>query len=97
MTLKPQANTPNCGAEDTIGCVCGYCVKPQANKTIGGAMSKPFTVEELQVWSYRDDYFVEVLNGEKSLEEAIEDLSSFRNTSRYRGSDAELAVIKEEL
>ncbi len=29
-----MSNTPNCGAEDTIGCVCGYCAKPQANKTI---------------------------------------------------------------
>ena len=58
---------------------------------------KPFTVEELRVWSYRDDYFVEVLNGEKSLEQAIEDLSSFRNTAKYTGNDAELAVIKDEL
>jgi len=30
-----MSNTPNCGAEDTIGCVCGYCEKFQVNKTIG--------------------------------------------------------------
>ena len=44
---------------------------------------KPFTVSELKTWTYRDDYFVEVLNGEKSLEEAREDLLSFRNTALY--------------
>lgn len=59
-------------------------------------MNKPFTVAELRVWTYRDDYFVEVLNGEKSLEEAREDLLSFRNTASYTGDDPELAEIKEE-
>ncbi len=59
-------------------------------------MKKPFTVEELRTWSYRDDYFVEVLNGEKSLEEAREDLASFRNTTYYTGNDPELMVIKDE-
>ena len=57
---------------------------------------KPFTVAELRTWTYRDDYFVEVLNGEKSLEEAREDLLSFRNTASYTGDDEELMVVKDE-
>lgn len=59
-------------------------------------MNKPFTVSELQVWGYRDDYFIEVLNGEKSLDEAREDLSSFRNTANYTGDDPELMEIKDD-
>lgn len=57
-------------------------------------MRKPFTVSELQTWAYRDDYFVEVLNGEKSLEEAREDLLSFRNTDNYTGDDPEFMTAK---
>lgn len=56
---------------------------------------KPFTVAELRVWSYRDDYFVEVLNGEKTLDEAREDLASFRNTPSYTGDDPELAEVED--
>ncbi len=57
---------------------------------------KPFTKEELLVWDYRDDYFVEVLNGDKSLEEAREDLASFRNTPHYTGNDPELMKVSED-
>ena len=47
-----------------------------------------FTPEELQVWSqYMEVYFLEVLNGEKTLAEAQEDLASFRNTKYYTGDD----------
>ncbi len=59
-------------------------------------MSKPFTVAELLVWNYRDDYFVEVLNGEKALEQAREDLLSFRNTASYTGDDPELMKLIDE-
>ena len=39
--------------------------------------NNPITVYDLvSCWAYRDDYFVDVLNGDKSLDEAREDLRS---------------------
>ena len=31
---KDVSYTANCGAEDTIGCVCGYCEKPAKQKIV---------------------------------------------------------------
>ncbi len=58
---------------------------------------KPITKEELGAWGgYVDDYFCEVLNGEKSAEKAKEDLLSFRNSKWYTGDDSEFQEIKEK-
>lgn len=44
--------------------------------------------EELNVWGrYITDYFLEILNGEKSVSETLEDLKSFRNTKYYTGDN----------
>lgn len=51
-------------------------------------MSYNFQIEELEVWQqYLAEYFLEVLNGDKSLEEAQEDLASFRGGKWYTGSN----------
>ena len=43
--------------------------------------------EELKVWQpYIEDHFVDILNGEKPVEVAREDLLSFRNTKHYTGT-----------
>jgi hypothetical protein len=39
-----------------------------------------FTKEDLSLWIYKDDYFVDILNGEYSVEEAREDLISLMET-----------------
>lgn len=57
---------------------------------------RPFTTEELAVWGHRDEYFVEILNGEKTVEEAREDLASFRNNPSYTGNDPELMEVVED-
>jgi len=60
-------------------------------------MTEPikFEKEELDAWhEYSLDYFLEVLNGEKSLETVREDLSSFRNSKYYTGTKEE---FKKEL
>ena len=42
---------------------------------------KEFTAEDLKsCWTYFEDYFVDVLNGKYSLEEAIEDLRGLIGT-----------------
>lgn len=53
-------------------------------------MSYLIEMEELKAWgSYSDSYFLEVLNGEKSLETAREDIKSFRNSKWYTGTKEE--------
>ncbi len=54
-----------------------------------------FTVDELQTWSHRDTYFVQLLNGEISLETAREDLASFRGGKYYTGTDQKY-IAKEQ-
>jgi len=66
---------------------------------IGGSMNDKifFEEEELKAWNGRAEYyFLEVLNGEKSLEQAIEDLASFRNSKYYTGTNEEFKKIKED-
>lgn len=45
-----------------------------------------FEVEELGAWHYKDDFFLDVLNGKTSVEEARDNLSSFRNSEFFRGT-----------
>lgn len=59
-------------------------------------MTEPFEKDELMVWSYRDDYFIDVLNGELSVEEARENLASFRNTRNYKGNNPKFMEVKDE-
>lgn len=47
-------------------------------------------LEELDTWKpYIADYFLDVLNGETSLEEARDNILSFRNTEHYTGTKEE--------
>jgi len=43
-------------------------------------------VEELEAWGYLEERFVTILNREYDLDEAIEDIKSFRNTQWYTGT-----------
>jgi len=51
--------------------------------------------EELQAWQYQEEILWEILNKDKDLEEAIEDIKSFRNTKYYTGNDNKYKIIKE--
>lgn len=47
-----------------------------------------FGRDELDAWSpYVADHFLDVLNGETTIEEARENLASFRKTEHYTGSE----------
>jgi len=60
-------------------------------------MNKDFEEEELKVWRHRAAaYFLDVLNGETSLEEARENLASFRNSKYYTGTKEKYKEIIEE-
>ena len=48
-------------------------------------MGKPrFTKEDLSLWGYALDYFLEVLNGEYELEDAIRDLQSLKDAEEEK-------------
>lgn len=52
--------------------------------------------EELEAWGIHTDfYFLDVLNGETSLEEARENIKSFRNSKYYTGTKEEYKTIKD--
>jgi hypothetical protein len=55
-----------------------------------------FEIEELSAWKYRDMHFLDVINGEVSLEECRESLASFRNSKYYTGTQEKFKTIKEE-
>ena len=62
-----------------------------------------FESEELDVWNesvfYGDgriSVLLELLNGEVSLEDVREDLSSFRNSKYYRGTNPDFEKIEVE-
>ena len=46
-----------------------------------------FEKDELGAWSYSEEYFIDVLNGDLSLEECRENLASFRNSEFYTGTN----------
>jgi len=49
---------------------------------------KDFEQEELKVWGRHTlSHFTDILNGEVSIETAREDLSGFRNTKHYTGTN----------
>lgn len=55
-----------------------------------------FKLEELNAWEpYGREYFIDILNKEKDLDEAINDLNSFRNTKFYTGPDNKYKLIKK--
>lgn len=43
--------------------------------------------EELLAWEYLEDRLLDILNKEYPLEEAIEDIKSFRNSEYYTGTN----------
>jgi hypothetical protein len=54
-------------------------------------------IEELDAWNDNDRYyFWQVLNGEKSLIESIEDIKSFRNSKYYTGTQEKYRIIGGE-
>jgi len=56
-----------------------------------------FEKEEFNAWlGHALDYFLEVLNEEKSVETAREDLASFRNSEYYTGTREEFKRIIED-
>ena len=56
-----------------------------------------FEKEEMYAWNGHEGYyFLEVLNGEKSLDTAREDLASFRNSKYYTGTKEEFKTIMED-
>lgn len=58
---------------------------------------KKFEIEELAVWGhYTESYFLDVLNGDLSLEEARGNLESFRNSEHYTGKDEEFKETKSQ-
>lgn len=55
-----------------------------------------FTEKELRTWTYRDIYFVQLLNGEISLDTARENLASFRGGKYYTGDNPKYMPTKPE-
>ena len=52
--------------------------------------------EELIAWSYLEDRFIEILNKDYNLDEAIEDIKSFRNSVFYTGTEDKFKEIKDD-
>ena len=44
-------------------------------------------IEELKAWSYALEYLLDILNCEYSVEQAREDILSFRGTEHYTGTN----------
>lgn len=54
-------------------------------------------IEELKVWKYYAlEHFLDVLNGDKSVEEAREDILSFRNSEYYTGTNPEYKILPND-
>ncbi len=53
-------------------------------------------IEELDAWDYLKERLLEILNDCYQLEEAREDIKSFRNTEHYRGTKEKYKLILEE-
>lgn len=59
-------------------------------------MSEGIEFEELDAWGiHTDSYFLDVLNGDTSLEEARENIKSFRNSKYYTGTKEEYKKIED--
>lgn len=57
---------------------------------------KEIQVEELRAWSDPEYHFLELLNGNITLEETLENILSFRNSKFYTGNEPEFMVIFNE-
>ena len=55
-----------------------------------------FEKEELLAWNYVEEHFIDLLNGEISLEETRENLASFRNSEYYTGTNDKFKNIEEK-
>lgn len=55
-----------------------------------------FEKEELNAWNYFPEYFIDLLNGEISLDEIKENLASFRNSKYYTGTNPKYKEIIED-
>ena len=55
-----------------------------------------FEKDELLAWNYQAEYFIDVLNGELSIQECRENLASFRNSKYYTGSNPKHKEIIED-
>jgi hypothetical protein len=58
-------------------------------------MEDKITIEELQTWGFFKERLLGILNKEYDLEQAIEDVKSFRNTEWYTGNDEKYKYIIE--
>ena len=52
--------------------------------------------EELLAWGSLEDRLVDILNKEYDLDEAIEDIKSFRNSKWYTGTKDTFKEIKDD-
>ena len=53
-------------------------------------------IEELAAWGYLDLKLVDILNKDYDLDEAIEDIKSFRNSVFYTGTEDKFKEIKDD-
>ena len=51
-------------------------------------------IEELSAWGYLDLKLVDILNKDYDLDEAIEDIKSFRNSKWYTGTEDKFKEIE---
>lgn len=52
-------------------------------------------IEELEAWGYIKDRLLDILNKEYNLEDAIEDVKSFRNTEYYTGNNPKYKSVND--
>jgi len=52
--------------------------------------------QELLAWGYLDDRLINILNKKYDLDEAIEDIKSFRNSKWYTGTKDTFKEIKDD-
>lgn len=57
-------------------------------------MNNKIEPEELKTWGWLEEKLLDILNKEYDLEEAIEDIKSFRNTEYYTGTNEKFKIIK---
>lgn len=55
-----------------------------------------FEKDELNTWNYFPEYFIDLLNGEITLDEIRENLASFRNSKYYTGNNKKYKSIIED-
>lgn len=53
-------------------------------------------IEELEVWNYQKERLLDLLNGDVSVEQSVEDIKSFRNSIYYTGTNPDYKIVKED-